>query len=137
MKFNVYLHFKGDCAEAFAFYAKVLDQPTPSHFSYGESPMAGQTPPDMKDKVMHTRITVGDQTIMGSDTPPQMYAPMGGFTVNIGVDTPEEAERIFAALSEGAEVTMAMQETFWAKRYGMLKDKFGVPWMVNCEKPMG
>jgi len=71
---------------------------------------------------------------MGSDTPPQMFQQPAGFSVTIGVDTPKEAERIFAALAEGGTVRMAPQETFWAKRFGMLQDKFGIAWMVNCEK---
>jgi PhnB protein len=137
MKFNVYLHFKDNCAEAFKFYGDVLGLKPPMMFTYGQSPMAEQTPPGMRDKVMHTRIQIGDQVIMGSDTPPGMDAPMGGFTVNIAVDTPEEAERIFKALSQGGNIVMDIQETFWAKRYGMFTDRFGVPWMVNCEKPMG
>jgi PhnB protein len=77
---------------------------------------------------------VGEQTLMGSDAPPDRYDEPKGFSINIGVDTAEEAERIFAALSEKAKVQMPIQETFWAVRFGMLTDQFGIPWMINCEK---
>jgi PhnB protein len=77
---------------------------------------------------------VGDQVLMGSDSCGNQYNKPEGFSVTIGVPEPDEADRVFAALSEGATVIMPIDETFWAKRFGMLVDRFGTPWMVNCEK---
>ena len=101
--------------------------------TYGESPLADQTPPDSRDKIMHASLKVGDALLMGSDAPPQYQERMGGFSVSTSVQDPNEAERIFTALAKGGNVRMPLQETFWAQRFGMLVDQFGVPWMVNCE----
>lgn len=136
MKINPYLNFNGNCAEAFQTYAKVLDAKDLQIMKFGDSPMAGQVAANEKNLVVHARFTAGDTTIMGSDSTGARYNKPQGFAVNIGVDTPEEAERIFAALSEGATIGMPIAETFWAKRFGMLTDRFGTHWMVNCEKAM-
>jgi PhnB protein len=137
MKVNPYLSFNGNSAPAFRFYEKVFGGTVPMTMKYGESPMADQTPPEFRDKVMHTRLIAGDTVIMGSDAPPGRYEKTQGITVAIGVDTAAEAERVFHALAEKGTVTMPISETFWAVRFGMLTDQFGIPWMVNCEKPMG
>ena len=97
--------------------------------------MADQTPREWRDKIMHARLIVSGEVLMGSDAPPDRYEPMKGITVTLGVDEPAEAERIFNALSEGATVQMPIQQTFWAARFGMLTDRFGTPWMINCEQP--
>lgn len=136
MKINPYLNFNGNCAEAFQFYAKILGSRDLHIMTFRDSPMAGQVGPNEKDLVVHARFTAGDTTMMGSDATGAHYNKPQGFAVNIGVDTPEEAERIFAALSEGGTVGMPIGETFWARRFGMLTDRFGTHWMVNCEKPM-
>jgi PhnB protein len=102
---------------------------------YGESPMAAQTPPESRDKIMHARLAVGDKLLMGSDAPAQMYEPMKGIQVTLSVEQPAEADRIFSALAENGSVRMPIQETFWARRFGMLVDQFGTPWMINCERP--
>ena len=96
--------------------------------------MADQTPREWRDKVMHARLIVGDEVLMGSDAPPDRYEPMKGITVTLGVDEPADAERIFSALAEGGTVQMPIQQTFWAARFGMLTDRFGTPWMINCEQ---
>ena len=83
---------------------------------------------------MHARMSVGDKMLMASDAPPDRYEAMKGIMVTLGIDDPGEAERIFRALSERATIQMPIQKTFWAERFGMLVDKFGTPWMVNCEK---
>jgi len=85
---------------------------------------------------MHARMTLNSNVIMGSDAPAANYKPAHGFSVNIGVDTPEDADRIYAALAEGGTQIMPIAETFWAHRFGMCIDRFGTPWKVNCEKPM-
>ncbi|HEY2446641.1 MAG TPA: VOC family protein [Rhizomicrobium sp.] len=136
MRINPYLNFNGNCAEAFDLYARVLHGKDLHVMTFRDSPMATQAAENEKDNVVHARFTAGDSMIMGSDAMGGRYNKPQGYAVNINVDTPEEAERIFAGLSEGATIGMAIQETFWAKRFGMLTDRFGTHWMVNCEKPM-
>ncbi|HEY3638772.1 MAG TPA: VOC family protein [Rhizomicrobium sp.] len=137
MKLNPYLNFNGNCEEAFKFYSEVLHGRDLRIMKFRDSPMGAQMSESEKDMVMHARFQAGDTMVMGSDAPGARYNKPQGYAVNIDVDTPEEAERIFAALSEGASIGMAIQETFWAKRFGMLTDRYGTHWMVNCEKPMG
>lgn len=135
MQINPYLSFNGKCAEAFTFYAQVLGGENVMMMTYGESPMAAQTAPEDKDRIMHARLRAGDMVLMGADAPPQFFQPAQGMVVSVSVDAPAEADRIFKALSENGTVKMPIQETFWAQRFGMLIDRFGTPWMVNCEKP--
>jgi PhnB protein len=135
MELNPYLTFDGRCEEAFRFYAKVLGGKIGFMMKYGESPMADQSDPAVRNNVMHARLIVGDKALMGSDAPQQFRQKMAGFSVTISVDEPAEAEQIYQALSEGGEVRMALQETFWARRFAMFTDRFGTPWMINCEKP--
>ena len=100
------------------------------------TPAESQTPPEWLDKILHARMTVGDYVLMGSDAPPGSQQEAGGFPLSISVTEPAEADRIFDALSEKGKATMPIGETFWAHRFGMLVDQYGIPWMVNCEKPM-
>ena len=95
-----------------------------------------QHPPELLNKIMHARMSIGDQVVMASDSPADRFNKPQGFDLNLSVEKPEEADRIFKALSEGAQITMPIAETFWAQRFGVLVDKFGTPWMVNCEKKM-
>jgi PhnB protein len=134
MKTNPYLAFNGNCAEAFKFYEKTIPGKIERLITAADTPMAAQTPPDQLDKVMHARMTVGGTVIMGGDAPPQFYTTPQGFSVSINVDKPEEADRIYKALSEGGKIMMPIAETFWAHRFAMFIDKFGTPWMINCEK---
>jgi PhnB protein len=134
MQLNPYLTFNGQCEAAFTFYARVLGGKIEAMMTYGSSPMAEQTSPEWRNKIIHARLTVGDKMLMASDAPPDRYEPMKGIMVTLGIDDPGEAERIFHALSENGTVQMPIQETFWARRFGMFVDQFGTPWMVNCEK---
>jgi PhnB protein len=136
MRINPYLNFNGNCSEAFQFYAKALGGKDLRIMTFRDSPIGADMPANEKDWVMHARFTLGNFKIMGSDSPGGRYNKPQGYAVNIDVDTPEEADRIFAALSPGGAVGMPIAETFWAKRFGMVTDKFGTHWMVNCEKPM-
>jgi PhnB protein len=135
MQLNPYLTFNGRCEAAFKFYEKVLGGKIEAMMTYGSSPMVEQTSPEWRNKIMHARLSIGDKILMASDAPPDRYEAMKGIMVTLGIDDPGEAERIFRALSENATVQMPIQETFWARRFGMLVDQFGTPWMVNCEKP--
>ena len=137
MQVSPYLNFNGDCREAFEFYSRATGCPTLAMMTFGDAPGDFPMPPDWKDKIIHARILIGQTMLMGSDAPPGRQSTLGGFGVSLNVDTDADAERILKALSEGGEVTMPMGETFFATRFGMAKDKFGVMWMVVHEKPMG
>lgn len=134
MHLNPYLLFNGSCEEAFNFYAKTLGGTIKTMMPFEGSPMEKQAPEEWRKKIMHGRLDLGGQTLMGSDARAEHYRKPQGITVTLNVDNAADAERIFAALSEGGEVSMPMQETFWAVRFGMVTDRFGIPWMVNCEK---
>jgi PhnB protein len=135
MQLNPYLIFNGQCEAAFKFYERCLGGKIEFILTHGDSPMAQQTPAGWRDKIMHARLVVGDKVLMGSDAPPERYEGPKGFSVSLGIDQPAEAERIFSALAENGTVQMPLQETFWALRFGTLVDRFGIPWMVNCERP--
>jgi PhnB protein len=134
MQFNPYLSFNGRCRAAFEFYEKCFGGKIVEMVTNGESPMAAQIPPESHNRIMHARLTVGDRTIMGSDVPAEHYQEAKGISVLISIDEPAESERLFAALSENANITMPIQQTFWATRFGTLTDQFGTPWMINCEQ---
>jgi PhnB protein len=136
MQLNPYLLFDGNCEEAFKFYEKCLGGKILAMMTHDGTPMADQVPAEWKNKIIHARMTVGDQVLMASDAPPNDYSKPKGFSINIGVKDPTDAERIFRALAHGGTVQMPIAETFWAIRFGMLTDRFGTPWMVNCEKAM-
>ena len=134
MKINPYLNFDGQCAEAFRFYARVLGG-TLEMRTFGDSPMAGEAPPEMRDRVVHVRLEVGDQVLMGSDSPPEHFQKPQGLWISLQIDRVADAERVFHALAEGGAVAMPFEKTFWATRFGMVTDRFGTPWMVNCNDP--
>ena len=137
MQINTYLNFPGTCKEAFEFYAKVLKGKIDFMMTHGEvPPSAGM--PDMGDwnsKILHARLSVGSNVLMASDVPSDRFQPARSFSVNIQIDDPAEAERIFTALAEDGRTIMPFQQTFWAHRFGMCFDRYGTPWMINCEKP--
>jgi PhnB protein len=135
MHSNPYLFFNGDCREALTFYAELLGGRVDDMMAYAGTPMAEEMPADWRDKVMHASMTFGEDTLMASDAPPPMYEKPQGFYVALHFKDTAEAERIFAALAEGGTVKMPLEETFWATRFGMCVDRFGTPWMVNCDKP--
>jgi PhnB protein len=134
MKVITYLSFPGSCEEAFAVYATVLGGRLGEIFRYRGSPMADQAPADWQDKVMHGNLTLGDQELMGSDVVPEQYEVPSGFTLSVQLDDTVEAERIFGALSEQGRIVMPLEQTFWAARFGMVVDRFGIPWTVNCDE---
>lgn len=133
MQLNPYLLFNGNCADAFKFYEKCLGGKIVTMMTHEGTPAAEQVPANWLGKIIHARMTGGDHVLMGSDAPPDRYAPMKGFTVSFTADSPADAERIFKALSEKGAVGMPMQQTFFAVRFGMVVDQFGTPWMVTCE----
>jgi PhnB protein len=135
MQVTTYLGFGEDCRQAFEFYAKVLGGKIEFLMTYGESPMAAQYP-EMKDRVIHASLVLPDGgAIQGADHPQHRAVKPSGFSVAVTVKDPAEAKKIFDALSEGGQVHMAFDKTFWSPGFGMLVDKFQVPWMVNTEGP--
>ncbi len=134
MQLNPYLSFNGQCEAAFKFYEQCLGGKIEAKMTYGESPMADQTPSEWRNKIMHASLIVGDKVLMGADGPPDQYEEPKGLSVLLGIDDPAEAERIFHALAENGTVRMPIQETFWAARFGMAVDQFGIPWMINCDQ---
>ncbi len=135
MQINPYLSFNGRCEEAFTFYAALLGGEILVRMTYEGSPMAHQVPPDLLGKMMHARVAVAGQVLMGSDSIGGMpYEAPRGMTINLSLGDPAEADRVFAAFAEGGLVGMPIQETFWAVRFGVVTDRFNIPWMINCEK---
>lgn len=133
---NPYLTFNGNCAAAFTYYAERLGGQIGMMMTMGESPMADQVPAQFKQNIMHASIFLNGGVVMGSDgMPGQPYPGLSGFSLSLSTTDPVEAERFFNALAEGGTVTMPLEPTFWAVRFGMVVDQFGVPWMVNCEAP--
>jgi PhnB protein len=133
MQMSPYLSFKGDCEAAFKFYAECLGGRLEAFFRYGGSPMADQAPPGWSDKVMHGSIIIGDVKLMGGDVAPEQYEAPKGLSLSLQMKSTAEAERIFPRLAADGRVVMPLEKTFWAARFGMVVDRFGVPWMINCE----
>jgi PhnB protein len=132
MQISPYLHFNGQCREAFTFYAELLGGRIEMMMTHGESPAKEQTPPDWHDAVMHVSLLLGEQRLLGSDAPPEYFERPQGFSVSISVDSVAEADRVYNALAEGGTVKMPIQETFWSPRFGMLTDRFGTPWIIGA-----
>ncbi|MDY6924210.1 MAG: VOC family protein [Pseudomonadota bacterium] len=135
MKIVTSLSFRGECREAFEFYAKVLGGEITAAMTYGDGPPDMPIGPEYRDWLMHCWLQVGDQAIMGSDSPPEFAPPpdqlKNGFDVTLHTEDVAEARRWYDALSEGGKASMPFGETFWSPGFGMLTDRFGVPWMVN------
>lgn len=137
MEIVPYLTFDGKAAEAMKWYAEVLGARMEALIAYGDMPgMAEHCPADQKDLVAHARLNAGGFRLMASDAPGERYAKPQGTEVCLQVPDPAEAERLYKALSAGGEVVMELQETVWAQRFAMFRDRYGTPWMINCEKPM-
>ncbi|UBF30611.1 VOC family protein (plasmid) [Kovacikia minuta CCNUW1] len=140
MQLNPYLFFNGQCAEAFKFYEQCLGGKITAIMTYAESPetsMTDQMSPEWRNKIMHASMKLGDQELMGSDSPPQYYEAAKGFSVSLSLNDVGEAERIFHTLAENGKVQMPLEKTFWAERFGMVVDQFGTPWMINCDQGAG
>ncbi len=134
MQTNIYLHFDGQCEEAFKFYEKALGGKIAVMMDHVGTPAAEQAPPEWRKKILHARMSIGDTVLMGGDAPPSRYETPQGFAISLAVDSVAEAERIFKALTEKGTIKMPMEKTFFAERFGMLADRFGTPWMVIHQK---
>jgi PhnB protein len=135
MNMHTYVNFAGRCAEAFRFYEKHLGGTVGMMMTHGQAPDQSQMiRPEWKDAVLHARISIAGTELMGADIPNAQ--PMRSAYLSLGVDSDAEAERVFSALADGGEVFMPMQETFFASRFGQLRDQFGINWMIMRERPM-
>jgi PhnB protein len=136
MNISTSLCFDGRCEEAFKFYERALEGKIAFSMKWGESPMAEQAPPEWRGKIIHATFIIGGVSLSGGDVPPKDYKPPQGFSLMIGTPDVQTAERAFKALAEAGTVTVPLQETFWATRFGEVTDRYGIPWSINCEKPM-
>jgi PhnB protein len=134
MKMHTYVNFSGKCAEAFRFYEQQLGGTITMLMTHGQAPDQSKVDPALKDAVLHARISMGGTELMGADIPNAQ--PMRSSYLSLSVESDAEAERIFSALSDRGEVFMPMQETFFATRFGQLRDRFGLNWMIIHERPM-
>jgi PhnB protein len=133
MQLTPYLSFHGQCEEAFKFYEESLGGQLGAIFRYAGTPLADQVPADWQDKVMHGSLTVGEQVLMGGDVAPESYEEPKGFSLSLQIKDTTEAERVFNELSKNGRIVLPLGTTFWAARFGMVVDRFGIPWLINCE----
>jgi PhnB protein len=136
MRLNTYLNYGGNCAEAFRFYEEHLGGKITMIMTHGQMPNPGGVDPAWNDKVLHARIELGGTALYGADIPSPPFEPIRSAYLSLAVDSIDEAERIYALLSEGGEIFMKMEETFFAYRFAMFRDRFGTSWMLLNEKPM-
>lgn len=136
MKLTTYLNFGGNCAEALHFYEQHLGGKILTTSTFAQMPGAKGLSPEQAKSIMHARIMIGDTLIMASDAPKDRYQPMRSVYLAISVDSNEEAERLYSTLTEGGEIFMKMEETFFAHRFAMLRDKFGTSWMILNSRPL-
>ena len=134
MKLYTYLNYGGNCRQAFDFYIEHLDGKLVSVTTHGEQPESSKVPPEWRDAVLHARIEIGETVLLGADIPPDRFQPMRSAYLTLVVDSIGEAERIYALLAEGGQIFMPMEETFFAHRFAMLRDRFGTSWMLLHER---
>jgi PhnB protein len=133
VQLNTHLNFDGQCEAAFRFYEQCFGAKIEAMMTYAGTPMEKHVPAEWHEKVLHATLSGNGVSLMGADSPPGRYEKPAGFTVALHFKDQAEAEQIFQALSEDGTVQMPLQKTFWASRFGMLTDRFGIPWMINCE----
>lgn len=135
MRISPHLCFNGSCRAAFTAYQTILGGTIATMLTYGDSPMAGQVAPERHAQIAHATLALSDGELTGVDIPSSEYRKPQGFFVTLTVDDPLEAERIFASLAEGGEIHLKFQPTFWSAGFGVLVDRFGVPWELNSGRP--
>jgi PhnB protein len=129
---DIYLNFNGMCQAAFDFYAEHLGGKVTVLTTHAQSPQRAQLPPEWTDKVLHARLELGNAVLMGADIPGA--EPMRSAYVTLTLDSPKDAERVYGLLGEGGQIFMKMEETFFASRFAMLRDRFGTSWMLLHER---
>jgi PhnB protein len=133
MELSTYINFKGECEAAFRFYEQCLGGTLGPVFRYAGTPFADQVPADWQDKVMHASLTLGSQVLMGADIAPDRYQEPKGFSLSLQLKAPAEAERLFRQLSANGKILTPLEKTFWAERFGVVVDRFGMTWLINCD----
>jgi PhnB protein len=134
MKLDIYLNYGGNCERAFRFYEQHLGGKITLMMTHGEQPNPATVPDNWKNAILHARIEIGKTVLMGADMPPDRFQPMRSAYLTLTVASAEEAERLYALLSDGGQVFMKMEETFFASRFAMLRDRFGTSWMLLHER---
>ena len=137
MKLDIYLNYGGNCEQAFRFYEQELGGKITMMMRHGEQPNAANVPADWKNAILHARIEFGKTVLMGADIPPDRFQPMRSAYLTLTLDSAEQAERLYALLADDGQIFMKMEETFFASRFAMLRDKFGTSWMLLHERPEG
>ena len=135
MKLHTYLNYGGNCEQAFRFYEQHLGGKITMMMTHGQQPNGNDVPSDRRNSILYARLSIGETDLMGSDVPPERFQPMRSAYLSLTVDSTDEAERIYALLSDGGEIFMPMAETFFAFRFAMLRDRFGTSWMILHERP--
>ncbi len=135
MQLTTYLNYGGNCEDAFRFYEQHLDAKLMFLTRHGEQPGGSHMPPEWNDKVLHAALSLGGTQLLGADVSPERFEPMRSAYLTLTFDDSSEADRIYALLSEGGQVFMPLDETFFAHRFAMLRDRFGTSWMLLHPKP--
>jgi PhnB protein len=135
MRLNTFLNFGGNCEQAFRFYEEHLGGAITMLMRRAELPGQPETWPGWEESIQYAVMEIGETQLMGSDVPPARFQPMRSVYLSLTVESAAEAERIWALLSEGGQVFMPMAETFFAARFGQLRDRFGTSWMISALKP--
>jgi PhnB protein len=136
VQLNTYLNYGGTCEQAFRFYEQHLGGNITMLMRHGEAPTQNpQIPAEWKGKVLHARVSLGGTELLGADIPPDRFQPMRSAYLSLTVDSDAEAERIYALLTDGGEIFMKMEETFFASRFAMFRDRFGTSWMLLHPRP--
>lgn len=135
MQLHTYLNYGGNCEEAFRFYERYLGGRVTMMMRHGQQPDASNVPAEWANAILHARMNIGGTELLGADIPPDRFQPMRSAYLSLTLDTDGEADRVFAVLSDGGQVFMPMQETFFASRFAMLRDRFGTSWMLLHPKP--
>jgi PhnB protein len=132
MRISCHLNFDGACRRAFVEYQSILGGELATLLTFGESPIADQVPAEWAPRILHATLSVDGQAIFGSDTFPGEPACSQGFAVTLNTQDLARAEGVFSRLAEGGSIKMPLQQTFWAHSFGVVVDRFGVTWEINC-----
>jgi PhnB protein len=135
MQLHTYLNYGGNCEQAFRFYEQHLGGTVTMMMKHGEQPNATNVAPEWKNAVLHARMTIGGTELLGADVPPDRFQPMRSAYLSLTVESIGDAERIYALLTDGGQIFMPMEETFFASRFAMLRDRFGTSWMILGPRP--
>jgi PhnB protein len=137
VQLHTYLNYGGNCEQAFKFYEQHLGGRITMLMRHGEQPGAQNVPPEWANAVLHARMNLGETELLGADIPPDRFQPIRSAYLSLTLGSDQEADRLFALLAEGGQIFMPMQETFFASRFAMLRDRFGTSWMLLHPKPQG